>query len=82
MPPEKQNRGTTIGRGELEPARCRMVSRLHLGDHTSQRAIAKAIFGERQYIAVLAALCVENAIRPKPCLFEARCIEIETGQRP
>lgn len=74
MAPIEQHRRLAVRRGKLEPPRGGLVGRLYLGDHASKRTVAQAILGEREHVAVLAALGIQDAIGAKPDLFEARRI--------
>lgn len=82
MPSVEQDRRLSIRRRQLKPPGRGLVSRFHFGDHTSERPIAKPVFGKRKNIGVLATLGIENFCWAQPDLLKARRIEIEAGERP
>lgn len=66
----------------MKPTGGGLVGSLYLGDHTGERPIPQAIFSERQYLGVLSALRIQDAVRTKPYLFQTRRVEVETRERP
>lgn len=78
----EQHRRLAIGGGKLKPARRGLVGRLYLGDHAGERPIAQAVLGKRQHLGVLAPLRIEDAVRPKPHLFQSRRVKVEARQCP
>lgn len=62
---------------KLEPSGSDHVRRLHLSDHAGERAVSQAIFGHRQHLRVLAALCIQDAIGAKPDLLQSRRVKVE-----
>jgi len=80
--PIEQHRRSAIGRGELQAPRRGLVGGLHFRNHAGKRPVAQPIFGQRQHVALLASLSIEDLVGAKPNLFQARGIEVEQGQRP
>ncbi len=78
----EQHRRLAVGSCQLKPAGRGLVGDLHLRDNAGERSIAKTIFGKRQDLGVLAALGIEDFIRPKADLLKARRVEIETRNGP
>jgi len=78
----EEHRCLAVRRGELEPARRRLIGRLYLGDDAGDRSVAKRIFCHSQHLGILAALRVEDAIGAKPDLFKARGVKVELRERP
>lgn len=82
MAAEQQHRRLAVGGGKLKPAGRGLVGDLHLRDYAGERSIAKTIFGKRQDLGILAALGIENSVRPEADLLKARRIEVEARHRP
>lgn len=82
MPAIEQHRRAAFGGGKLQAAGGGLVGRLHFGDDAGERAVAQAVLGEREHLAVLAPLGIEDALGTKPDLLEAGRVKIEPGQRP
>ena len=55
---------------------------LHFGDHAAERPVAQRVLTHREQFLVIPALRIEDALWPKPRLFEPRGVKIETRQRP
>src|SRR5690606_25909593 len=82
MAPVKEHRRRPFGRGKLQPPRCRLIGRLHLGNDAGERAAAQRILAYRKQLAVIAPLSIEDPLRSKPCLFQTRRIKVEARERP
>ena len=78
----KQHRRLTVGSGELQPSRCRLVSRFDLRDNAGQRAITQGILRHGKHATVARSLRIKDPVRTKPYLFEARCIEVKLRDCP
>ena len=78
----EQYRRLAVGSRQLQPPRGRLVSRLHLGDHAGKRAVTKGILGHGEHSAVACALRIEDLVRAKSYLFEARRIEVKLRDGP
>ena len=82
VPTEKQHRRFAVGSGQLKPPRGGLIGGLHLRDHAGERSVTKAVLCKRQDLCILAALGIEDFVRAKPGLFEARRIKIEARHGP
>lgn len=78
----EQHRRLAVGRRQLEPTGGGLVGGFHLRDNASERSIAQAIFGKRQYIGILPALGIEDFVGAKANLLKARRIKVETRHGP
>ncbi len=82
IPPVKQHRRIAFRCSELQPSRRRLIGGLHFGDHAAERPVAQRVLTHREQFLVIPALRIEDALWPKPRLFEPRGVKIETRQRP
>lgn len=82
MATEQQHRRLAVGGGQLKPAGRGLVGRLYFRDHAGERSIAQPIFGKRQNLGILAALGIEDFVRAKTDLLQARRVEVKTRHGP
>jgi hypothetical protein len=78
----KQHRRLTVRGRQLQPPRCRLVGGFYLSDNAGQRAIAQGILRHGEHRALARALRIEDLVRTKSHLFEARRVKVEPGECP
>src|SRR3546814_13895194 len=78
----EQQRRLAFGCGELQPPRRGLVGGFYLGDNTGERAVAQRVLAHGEKLAIVRALRIENAVGPKPRLFEPRRIQVEARDSP
>ena len=78
----KQHGCSAVRCRKLKPPSSGHVRGFDFGDHAGKRAIAQAVFRHCQYLRVLAALRVQDAVGAKPDLLKPGRVKVELRENP
>lgn len=78
---QERDRGASF-RGELQPPRLRHPDALSLADHRAQAAVTQPLLDQRQQLAIIARLGVDDPLRFQPGLIEPRREQVARPHHP